>query len=66
MIEEYIIRQDDDDEYNPPSYIWLDNHGVLVRCIDCKHYYNEYCRKFGDDYGTEFYCGFAERKADGY
>ncbi len=37
LIDKYIIKQSDDTEYNPPSYIWTDNTGEIVRCKDCKH-----------------------------
>lgn len=38
LIDKYEIRQSKDDEYNPPSYIWIDNTGEIIRCEDCKHY----------------------------
>lgn len=37
LIDKYEIRQSDSDEYNPPSYIWTDNTGELIRCKDCEH-----------------------------
>lgn len=36
----------------------------IIRCKDCRDYTDDYCRRFGDDYGTDFYCGFAERRTD--
>ena len=38
LIDRYEIRQSDSDEYNPPSYIWRDNTGEIIRCKDCKYY----------------------------
>ena len=60
MIIEYVV-DGDDFQYN-------DNHGVLIRCKDCKHYHKDkdnipYCYKI--DYGYGFqpydYCSRAER-----
>ncbi len=36
LIEKYRIEQEEGD-YNPPSYIHHDNTGVIVRCRDCKY-----------------------------
>lgn len=36
LIGKYFIEQSDVGNYNPPSYIWLDNVGELIRCKDCK------------------------------
>ena len=39
LIDKYIIVQDSQaTDYNPPSYIWTDNTGELVRCADCEYY----------------------------
>ena len=38
MIEDYIIKNGKGTDYNPPSYEWSDNHGILTRCKDCKRY----------------------------
>ena len=66
MIEEYIIKQDEGGEYNPPSYIWHDNKGELIRCRDCRFLNKGECEhNFGllvandDDY-----CSLAERKEE--
>lgn len=32
MIEEYLHDE------NGGDYIWHDNHGILVRCKDCKYF----------------------------
>lgn len=37
LIDKYLIKQETGD-YNPPSYIWTDNTGEIIRCKDCKHY----------------------------
>ena len=34
LIDKYRIEQGDGD-YNPPSYVWVDNTGEIVRCKDC-------------------------------
>lgn len=73
MIEEYIIQQSDGADYNPPSYIWTDNKGQLVRCKDCR-YSDTFPENADNDmplkclgirYGGVFpdwYCEHAERK----
>lgn len=45
LIDKYRIEQSPlDTDYNPPSYIWDDNTGEVVRCKDCKyHNKNIYC-----------------------
>ena len=35
LIDKYRIEQGDGD-YNPPSYVWVDNTGEIVRCGECK------------------------------
>ena len=37
LIDKYEIRQSNDPDYDPPSYIWTDNTGELIRCNNCKH-----------------------------
>ena len=37
LIDKYLIEQSKDTDYNPPSYIWVDNTGEIVRCAECKH-----------------------------
>lgn len=75
MIEDYIIRQSKDTDYNPPSYEWSDNHGILTRCRDCRWFEPEnfdkarcICR---DDHGIDRglvtcnqndFCSYAVRK----
>ncbi len=72
LIDKYEIRRSDSDEYNPPSYIWRDNTGEIIRCKDCKHWDGYYChnRWYGDGYGNyappikskEGFCDLAKRK----
>ena len=72
LIDKYEIRQSDSDEYNPPSYIWTDNTGEIIRCKDCKHWDGYYChnRWYGDGYGNyappikskDGFCDLAKRK----
>ena len=38
LIDKYRIEQVCDGDYNPPSYIWEDNTGEVIRCKDCKYY----------------------------
>ena len=35
LIDKYEIRQSNDLDYDPPSYIWVDNTGELIRCESC-------------------------------
>ena len=37
LIDKYEVHQSKEGDYNPPSYIWVDNTGELIRCKDCKH-----------------------------
>ena len=57
LIDKYRVEQSSDSDYNPPSYIWTDNTGKIVRCRDCRWWIAEpgECRKhhgmwLGDDY----------------
>ena len=40
LIDKYRIEQGEGD-YNPPSYVWVDNTGEIVRCGECSHCYAE-------------------------
>ena len=42
LIDKYRIEQSCEGGYNPPSYIWVDNTGEVVRCKDCK-YFDTWC-----------------------
>lgn len=63
LIDKYIVRQDSDTE--PPSYIWDDNTGEIVRCGECKYrsYLYGDCARLGiasvDD---DFFCRYGERE----
>ena len=73
LIDKYEIRQDEGD-FNPPSYIWIDNTGELIRCKDCKWREHEWTPDRGDEYWCEFgraadeegngFCSIAERKEE--
>lgn len=68
LIDKYEIRQSDSEEYNPPSYIWRDNTGEIIRCKDCKHWDESfyYCRVIANniDWKADDYCSLAERKEE--
>lgn len=71
LIDKYEVRQSTDDYYNPPSYIWIDNTGEIIRCKDCKHHFYDndgipYCDNIDYGYGwkDEDYCSKAERKEE--
>lgn len=49
LIDKYCIEQGDGD-YNPPSYVWADNTGEIVRCRECK-YWSEVDTSDGLRYG---------------
>lgn len=68
MIEEFLINEEE-----PGSYQFFDNHGLLIRCKDCKYFKNE--ELFGQHFQLctcgnyeprfvepEHYCGYAEKK----
>ena len=70
LIDKYIIKQSDGEGYNPPSYIWMDNTGELIRCEDCAH--AKIRRHFGEEtyrcavhdkvVAEDAYCSWADRK----
>ena len=67
LIDKYEVHQSEEGDYNPPSYIWVDNTGELIRCKDCKHNDEGLCRwHYGDDYRWNVddndYCSVWERK----
>ena len=65
MIEEYIRP-----EYGASDYQWYDNHGILTRCKDCKHYdaLKAHCMVRGDKAflirSENDYCSRAVRRED--
>ena len=74
LIDKYIVTQAVDGEYNPPSYIWTDNTGELIRCGECKHCYKldilEHEEMLCHIIDTERtiteddYCSWAERRGE--
>lgn len=36
FIEEYLCPGDENNGYHDSDYQYFDNHGVLIRCKDCK------------------------------
>ena len=72
LIDKYRIEQSSGD-YNPPSYIWEDNTGEIVRCKDCKyceHWYADKGRCFlwhedGIDVFEDGFCNYGGRRTDG-
>lgn len=71
LIDKYLITQSKDSDYAPPSYMWVDNTGEIVRCRDCVHYEDGACRKIYDDGGRRInalqtrkrddFCSYGER-----
>lgn len=59
LIDKYHIVQSTGTDYNPPSYVWVDNTGEIVRCKDC--IVRPYC-KFSQYLGTDGFCSNGERK----
>lgn len=50
------------------DYRWNDNHGELVRCIDCKHYEDEtgICDLYhAHGYAETWFCADGERAENG-
>ena len=65
MIEEYIVQQSDETDYDPPSYIWTDNKGQLVRCSECIYRDTDDCKWRADESpDDDDYCSIAERECD--
>ena len=70
LIDKYEVRQSTDTEYNPPSYIWIDNTGEIIRCKDCNYYeckrngVNGWCNNFKVTRYVYEYCSDAERKEE--
>ena len=62
MIIDYVVSGED--------YQYNDNHGVLVRCIDCAHrsksiFNSWYCLKNDICVAPRFFCGYGEGKDGG-
>lgn len=64
LIDKYEVRQSTDTEYNPPSYIWIDNTGEIIRCVDCMHNgsVDTDCPVRGWSKLDTDFCSWAERK----
>lgn len=62
LIDKYLIEQNSDGGYNPPSYIWTDNTGSITRCEECKYCDTEdeeryaYCNKWQRETQSDWYC----------
>ena len=68
LIDKYEVHQSEEGDYNPPSYIWVDNTGELIRCKDCK-YRDEFGRcnlfmQFNPHVLENGYCSDAKRKEE--
>ncbi len=67
LIDKYRIEQGSGD-YNPPSYIWEDNTGEVVRCRECKYREREepgmvYCpNTVGGWVDENWFCAGGEKK----
>ena len=65
LIDKYRIEQGDGD-YNPPSYMWVDNTGEIVRCGECKHRTELTTTKWHPcvdvPVNDDWYCADGERK----
>lgn len=72
LIDKYLIEQSNDTDYNPPSYIWVDNTGEIVRCLNCKHstpYYSDKSMCFlwhedGIDVFNDGFCNYGEKREE--
>ena len=66
MIDDYIV----DTEHNGMDYQYNDNHGILVRCCDCKNSTKSetvvngkklFCPTFCGLVADDFFCGFGTK-----
>lgn len=76
LIDKYEVHQSKEGDYNPPSYIWRDNTGELIRCKDCEYFtpmsiYGHgicgvHCNGAGEPevVSETYYCAWAERNDD--
>ena len=58
LIDKYRIEQGKGD-YNPPSYVWVDNTGEIVRCKECR--WGPICM-IGRNLGLDGFCSKGERE----
>ena len=61
LIDKYIVKQSEDSDYNPPSYIWSDNTGELIRCKRCalRNKISHECRVTWVRTKDDDFCSFA-------
>lgn len=59
LIDKYRIEQGDG-EYNPPSYVWVDNTGEIVRCGECKRHST--CTRYRQTKNDDWFCADGERE----
>lgn len=66
LIDKYRIEQSTEGEYNPPSYIWDDNTGEIIRCGNCKWWIEEpgSCGKYRGMWLSDDYCSKGEKNKD--
>lgn len=68
LIDKYRIEQGEGD-YNPPSYVWMDNTGEIVRCGKCRWHRPEaligsvYCVRHRFVKSDDWFCADGEREA---
>lgn len=65
LIDKYRVEQHDGD-YNPPSYIWDDNTGEVIRCADCEWYATDggecRCRRTNRPADDDGFCAWAKKE----
>lgn len=71
LIDKYKIVQSEDTDYNPPSYEWVDNTGEIVRCRDCKYWFNapaadgfNSCERDALIRHEDFFCAAGEKREE--
>lgn len=65
LIDKYRIVQTDGTDYNPPSYVWEDNTGEIVRCGECKWWHDALQWSMyseGMDTSSDWFCADGERE----
>lgn len=71
LIDKYKIVQNEDTDYNPPSYEWVDNTGEIVRCKNCKYWFNtpataiyNSCERDALIRHEDFFCAAGEKREE--
>ena len=75
LIDKYRIVQSGGTEYDPPSYDWVDNTGVISRCMDCEHweqghiddndnFYAPHCKLLNMPILSSDFCSHAVRRIE--